>query len=230
MLKIVCWLIFWQFYFILLSKGQDKISENFRPFFESLKQGSRNDFYKYFISTGEYREIYKAGIIGLLDGDSLKLVQFHYDEKYKAFLKDSVLDLISMQAESMGINLNDSKFIDVEYTISKRTSNLFVALTGDIIFLSGSKCFKLPVMEAILINNAWKISKLGRLQHHENYLPENGFKKISEYGTLNFDYSLVEVKLELLDGEKEPPPPPPPLSPVQKRDKKKVKKKDSYNK
>lgn len=105
-------------------------------------------------------------------------------------------------------------FVDYKYNMVKEPQLLLTSLQGAVFCKLKDDYYVLDILEAVWIQNRWKLVKIAPVRKTDSLIVNQGFTDISAFSSLKLE--KVEVILESVVPP-DPPPPPPPVRPTQRK-------------
>jgi hypothetical protein len=207
MSKIILILI--SLFFYQENRAQSDPARMFENLFASIQKSDSANFIKLHAGDEQRFQIVKGILFRDMNMDSVKLAEITPNSrKSDSFFIAKLLE-INKQSDSLGFKFIHSTYVDCRYHLVKDPGNFFLSLSGDIIFKNNGDYYLLPVNEAILIAEKWKIISTGSISQ----IKDSSFlypKKVSALQTIEKETKISQVRMTVAEEQDEPPPPPPP--------------------
>ena len=207
MSKII--LIIISLFFHQTNKAQSDPAEIFENLFAYIQKSDSVNFVKLHAGDEQRFQIVKGILFGDMNMDSVKLAEITPNSRKSDSFLIAKLLAISKKSDSLGFKFMHSTYVDCRYRMVKDPENFFLSLSGEIIFKNLNDYYKLPVIEAILIADKWKIISTGCISQ----IKDLSFlypKKVSALQTMEKETKISKVRIAIAEEKDEPPPPPPP--------------------
>jgi len=179
------------------SRAQTNPETTLKSFFVTIQHTDSLKFISYFLSSGQMLEIVKAAESENLNTDSINLDSLNFKDGlnnhfYHDYLIKKNYRTLKFKADSLKINLSSLTYLNCKYQIIKDPQIFFTSLSGLIFFSDNQKTYKLKIEEAVLINDKWKITKLGQLSVLDDTTDLlKKPTKLSAFNSLNFQRQIV---------------------------------------